>query len=68
MLNASWDASQVHNSRKLKQGCVVLWPCHFEKYLKAKEELCKLKYFTMQKYMVIFKKHPLKETKIYITL
>jgi hypothetical protein len=33
-----------------------------KKYLKAKEELWKLKYFTMQKYN--HKKDPLKETKI----
>jgi hypothetical protein len=32
------------------------------KYLKAKEELWKLKYFTMQKYNL--QKNPLKETKI----
>jgi hypothetical protein len=33
-----------------------------KKYLKAKEELWKLKYFTMQKHN--FQKNPLKETKI----
>jgi hypothetical protein len=33
-----------------------------KKYLKAKEELWKLKYFTMQKYN--FQKNPQKETKI----
>jgi hypothetical protein len=33
-----------------------------KKYLKAKEELWKLKYFTMQKYNL--QKNPLKETKI----
>jgi hypothetical protein len=33
-----------------------------KEYLKAKEELRKLKYFTMQKYNV--QKNPLKETKI----
>jgi hypothetical protein len=33
-----------------------------KKYLKAKEELWKLKYFTMQKYKL--QKNPLKETKI----
>jgi hypothetical protein len=33
------------------KGCVTLWPCHLhiKRYLKAKEELWKLKYFTMQK-------------------
>ncbi len=35
---------------------------HFKKYLQAKEELWKLKYFTMQKYNL--QKNPLKETKI----
>jgi hypothetical protein len=36
-----------------------------KKYLKAKEELWKLKYFTMQKYNLQKKiKNPLKETKI----
>jgi hypothetical protein len=35
---------------------------YMEKYLKAKEELWKLKYFTMQKYNL--QKNPLKETKI----
>jgi len=32
-------------------------------YLRAKEELWKLKYFTMQKYNLL-QKNPLKETKI----
>jgi hypothetical protein len=36
---------------------------YIKKYLKAKEELWKLKYFTMQKYN-LQKKNPLKETKI----
>jgi len=35
---------------------------YIKKYLKAKEELRKLKYFTMQKYNL--KKNPLKKTKI----
>jgi hypothetical protein len=35
---------------------------HIKKYVKAKEELLKLKYFTMQKYNL--QKTPLKETKI----
>jgi hypothetical protein len=35
---------------------------HIKKYLKAKEELWKFKYFTMQKYN--FQKNPLKETKL----
>jgi len=40
---------------KLNKGCVTPWPCPFtllKKHLKAKEELWKLKYFTMQKYNV----------------
>jgi hypothetical protein len=35
---------------------------YIKKYLKAKEELCKFKYFTMQIYNL--QKNPLKETKI----
>ncbi len=35
---------------------------YIKKYIKAKEELWKFKYFTMQKYNL--KKNPLKETKI----
>ncbi len=40
------------------KGCITLCglAIHIEKYLKAKEELQKLKYFTMQKYNKIFKK------------
>jgi hypothetical protein len=36
----------------VNKGCVAPWPCHLQKKkdLKAKEELWKLKYFTMQKY------------------
>ncbi len=51
---------------KQNHGCVTLWPCHlhFKKYLKAKEELWKLKYFTMQWYNLQLKKNPLKRTKI----
>jgi hypothetical protein len=38
---------------------------YIRKYLKAKEELWKFKYyFTMKKKYLIFKKNPLKETKI----
>jgi hypothetical protein len=37
---------------------------YIEKYLQAKEELWKLKYFTMQKYTKS-SKYPLKETKIF---
>ncbi len=40
---------------KTKRGvCYTLWPCHLQYikkvYFKAKEELWKFKYFTMQKY------------------
>jgi hypothetical protein len=35
---------------------------YIKKYLKEKEELAKLKYFTLQKYNL--QKNPLKETKI----
>jgi hypothetical protein len=35
---------------------------YIKKYLKAKEKLWKIKYFTMQKYNL--QKNPLKETKI----
>jgi hypothetical protein len=37
---------------------------YIKKYLKAKEEFLKLKYFNMQKYNPQRKKNPLKETKI----
>jgi len=37
---------------------------YIKKYLKEKEELWKFEYFTMQKY-IIFKKNPLKKTKIF---
>jgi hypothetical protein len=37
---------------------------YIKTYFKAKEELWKLKYFTMQKLHLIFQKNPLKETKI----
>jgi hypothetical protein len=40
----------------------VALPFTFKKYLKAKEELWKLKNFTMPKYNL--QKHPPKETKI----
>jgi uncharacterized HAD superfamily protein len=50
---------------EIKQGVchTVALPFYIKKYLKAtKEELWKLKYFTMQKYNL--QKNPLKETKI----
>ncbi len=48
----------------LQQGVChpVALPYTLKKYLNAKEELWKFKYFTMQSY--IFQKNPLKETKI----
>jgi hypothetical protein len=39
------------------------WHLQLNDYLKAQDELWKLKYFTMQK-NVVFKKIPQKETKI----
>jgi hypothetical protein len=44
-------------------GHIVALPFTLKKYLKPKEELRKLKYFTMQKYNLA-KKNPLKETEI----
>jgi hypothetical protein len=46
------------------KGCVTLCglAIYIKKYLNAKDELWKLKYFTMQKYNLF--KNPLKETKI----
>ncbi len=41
MLNFIWNKEVCHN---------VALPFTFQKYLKAKEELWKLKYFTMQNY------------------
>jgi len=48
----------------MNKGSVTLCALaiYIMKYLKAKEEFWKLKYFTMQKYN--FQKNPLKETKI----
>jgi hypothetical protein len=44
-----WTITQIH---KLEQGLchTVALPFTLKKYLKAKDELWKLKYFTMQKY------------------
>jgi len=48
----------------VNKGCVTLdLAIYIKKYLKAKEELWKFKYFTMQKYNL--QKNPLKETKIF---
>jgi hypothetical protein len=48
----------------VNKGCVSHYglAIYIKKYLKAKEELWKFKYFTMKN--IIFKKIPLKETKI----
>jgi hypothetical protein len=44
----------------LNKGCVTLWHCHLQKmYLKAKEDLWKIQYFTMQKCNL--QKNPLKK-------
>ncbi len=43
----------VKVDNKKNKGCATQWPCHIyiiKKYLKAKEELWKLKYCSMQKY------------------
>jgi len=56
---------------KMERFIITKGVCHIvglaiyiRKYLKAKEELLeKFKYFTTQKY-IIFKKNPIKETKI----
>jgi hypothetical protein len=56
--HVSYIFPQKKNPR-INKGCVTLWPCHFtfkKEYLKAREELWKLKYFTMQKIHLIFKK------------
>jgi hypothetical protein len=57
MIETSWHGMipkvWIHNMCSPNKGCVTLWPCQFtlKKYLKAKEELWKLKkYYTMQKY------------------
>jgi hypothetical protein len=42
----------------------VALPLTFKRYVNAKEELWKFKYFTMQKYN-LQKKNPQKETKIF---
>jgi hypothetical protein len=58
---AVWS-SQQHTCK----GTIKPWALLFtlKKYLKAKEELWKFKYFTMQKYISSKKKNPLKQTKI----
>jgi hypothetical protein len=56
-----WSRQAVLNlHRRVVSHCGLA--IYIKKYLKAKEELWKLKYFTMQKYNL--QKHPPKETKI----
>jgi hypothetical protein len=54
--------TKLKNNKGVVCHTVALPFTFFKKYLKAKEELWKLKYFSMQKYNL--KKNPLKETKI----
>ncbi len=55
-------SSQLLNKQGACQTMAFL-PFTLQSILKAKEELWKLKYFTMQKYINL-QKNPLKETKI----
>jgi hypothetical protein len=55
-----WESSQRDKQTRGVSQCGLA--IYIKKYLKAKEELWKLKYFTMQKYNL--QKVPLKETKI----
>jgi hypothetical protein len=45
-----WKTLKSFTTKKNK-GCVTLWTCQFtwKKYLKAKDELWELKYFTIAK-------------------
>jgi hypothetical protein len=63
--NDSLLACLLQSNTKGKQGGVSHCglAIYIKKYLKAKEELWKLKYFTMQQYNLP-KQNPLKETKI----
>jgi hypothetical protein len=57
--------SLPYSSKANKGVCHTLaLPFTLKRYVNAKEELWKLKYFTIQKIYLIFKKNPLKETKI----
>ncbi len=55
------DVCKVTSKCTTKTRGVAL-PFYIQKYLKAKEELWKFKYSTMQKYNL--QKNPLKQTKI----
>ncbi len=55
--------SQNYFTWRKQEVChTVAFAIYIKKYLKAKDELWKLKYFTMQK--CNFQRNPLKETKI----
>ncbi len=68
-LNMGWFARKLslQNHENNQFGTRGVLNCglavYIKKYCKAKEELWKLKYFTMQKYNL--RKNPLKETKIF---
>jgi hypothetical protein len=49
-------------TKNIEGGLDFFYTFIYDLYLKAKEELWKLKYFTMQKYNL--QKNPIKETKI----
>jgi hypothetical protein len=71
LLNFFWNVTSrgLHYSYLDSKCCETRGVSHYalaiyiKKYLKAKEELWKLKYFTMKKY--ILKKNPPQETKIF---
>ncbi len=49
----NFQGSKSQQPLEKNKGCVTVWPCHLHfkvSCLKAKQELWKLKYFTMQKY------------------
>jgi hypothetical protein len=59
-----WRKSLENKQTNKTEGCVTTMalPFTLKKYLRAKQELWKLKYFTLQKYNL--QKNPLKETKL----
>jgi hypothetical protein len=59
-IHISWGI--FHDEQECVPHCGLA--IYIKRYLKAKEELRKLKYFTMQKY-IYSSKNPLKETKIF---
>jgi hypothetical protein len=58
-LNRHWNITLPQITRGVSHCGLAIY---IKKYFKAKEELRKFKYFTMQKYNL--QKNPLKETKI----